>query len=161
MNPEDEIAQSPFLRCPISRINFAPAQHSTREQRLPHCHMVTLDHLVPPHCHARPGQCASCMGFSLKKVNFGHTGSELAKSAANNRHLLALYPSIFPSPYYNIVKELSHLNHFRASYRSRSAKSKIQKRSRPRRVKRMLAGQVACSLVSGQSDDEKFNSDII
>jgi hypothetical protein len=78
------------------------------------------------------------MGVSLKKVNFGHFGSELAKSAASKQHLLALYPSILPSPYYDIVKELSHLNQFRASYRSGSTKSKIQKRSRPRRVKMIL-----------------------
>ena len=45
-------------------------------------------------------------GFSLKKVNFGHFGSELAKPAASKRHRLALNPSVLPSPYYNIVKEL-------------------------------------------------------
>jgi len=55
------------------------------------------------------------MGFSLKKVNFGHFGSELAKSAASEQHLLALYPSILPSPYNDNVKELSHLNQFCAS----------------------------------------------
>ena len=100
--------------------------------------MVTLATLVPPHCHARPGQCASYMGLSLKKVNFGHTGSELAKSAARRRDRLALYPCILQSPYYNTVKELPHLNQFRESYGSRSAKSKIQKRSRPRRVKCLI-----------------------
>ena len=135
MDPSDDGAQSPFLRCPISRINFVPALHPTREQQLPHCHMVTLRSLAPPHCPARPGQYASCMGFSLKKENFGHFRFRSSQPAVRRRHRLTSYPCILPGPYYNTVKELSHLNQFCASYRSRSAKSKIQKCSRQRRVK--------------------------
>jgi len=71
-----------------------------------------------------------CMGFRLKKVNFGHFGFKMSKSTARKRHRLALYPCILSSPYYNTAKELSHLNQFCASYRSRSAKSKIPKCSR-------------------------------
>ena len=129
----------------ISRINFVPALHPTREQQLPHCHMVTLRSLAPPHCPARPGQYASCMGFSLKKENFGHFRFRSSQPAVRRRHRLTSYPCILPGPYYNTVKELSHLNQFCASYRSRSAKSKIQKCSRQRRVN-ILAGCCGASL---------------
>ena len=134
MDPSDDGPQSSFLRCPISRINFAPALHPTREQQLPHCHMITLRPVAPPHCPARPVQCAPRMGFSLQKVNFCYFGFKSSKSTARKRHRLALNPCIVPSRYYNTVKELPHLNQFCASYRSRSAKSKIQKCSRQRRV---------------------------
>ena len=92
--------------------------------------MITLRPLAPPHCPARPGQYEPCIGFSLKKVYFGRFCFKSSKSLSSRRHRLASYPCILPTPYYNTVKELSHLNQFCASYRSRSAKSKIQKCSR-------------------------------
>ena len=110
--------------------NLAPGWHPAREQQLPHCHMITLRPVAPPHCPAWPVQCAPRMGCRLKKVNFGHFDFKTSKSTARKRQRLALYPCILSSPYYITVKELSHLNQFCASYRSRSAKSKIQKCSR-------------------------------